>query len=445
MFFKNAIELLLSFAVFLFVCSSSDAYNWTLSNYQHRLFLQFYAPLLFKRVDESSSRRGYDWVTNFDFDNDKDFSNNKENWEELNSFIDGSDYHDWKIRPTLYCAMLEYMAPDGRRKDATLLYHVYHAKQDRSIHDWERIEVRLTGITGNPGSGELVSYVVVTEHSDHKIRRRGHEDLNFMTTAHGKHVMIWQAEQTKPSGLFGWGGFYGGELHFVEDSFETILRRIDDDNRAEVEVNGDSEKKNFHYLFVPQYDPSARAYWKSLTLTQSNAFDLQTGEGRGQISFTEARKINYELQDLADIFPTHWEGGFYARHWKSDKFRRVYMEEPLRGGIDGGPSVPTGLQIFNVRAIDDEDSGEDRNGYPSKSWFWGYYDLSGETVTENVYDDPHRIAANGDPNGATGNYFRQHDYYVHDGPSGVGRWLLKGWNRAENGGFDGRWIQLFQG
>lgn len=427
--------------ILLFSLDSVWARRWSLSYSQRRRFLQYYAPLLFKRVDESSRRRGYDWVTNFDFDSDRDFSNNKDNWEKMNDFIDGSKYSSWKINPTLYTAILEYMAPDGRRKDATLLYQVYHAKQDFSIHDWERIEVRLTGIIGNPGSGELVSYVVVTEHSKHKIRRRGHEDLNFMETRYGKHPMIWQAEQKKK--LF--ARFKGGELHFVEDSFSRINGRVVEDSGGEVEINGDSEKKNVHYVFVPADDPAAVSYWKSTRLTQSNAFKLQTGKGRSKIRFSEVRRINYELQDLADIIPTHWEGGFYRRHWSSKSFRRVYIEDPLRGGIDGGPGVPRGLQIFNVRSIDDEDKDEDRKGYPAKSWFWGYYDLSGEDVTRNVYKDLNRLAANGDVMSGIGNYFRQHDYYVHDGRAGEGRWLKKGWHYSGNGGFDGRWVQLFRG
>lgn len=380
-------------------------------------------------------------MTNFDFDTDQDFSNNKDNWEKLNSFIDGSDYSDWAIRPTMYTAMLEYMSEDEMSKGATLLYHIYHAKQDRSIHDWERVEIRLKDITGSPGSGEVVVYVVVTEHSEHKIRYNGHGDLNFMTTSDGSHPMVWQAEQRKERNLFGdLTGFYGGEVHFVEDSFETIDKRVQSDDTGEVEVNGDGEKKNVHYIFVPQDDDDAVSYWNAQTLTQSNAFGLQSGMGTGGIPFSEVKRIKYELQDLADIFPTHWDGGFFNRHWSTKSSRRVYLEEPLAGGIDGGPPVPIGLQTFYVTSLDDEDKDEDRAGYPTKTWFWGYYD---EYSTSEALSDPDRIAANGDPDSAVDRYFRQHDFYVHDEPSGVERWLPHGWHLSENGGFDGRWAQLF--
>lgn len=441
--------------VFFSVCFSTfrvglaQSASWSLSFDQRREFLRHYAPLLFKRAVESSSKRGFDWVTNFDFDTDQVFSNNKDNWEDLDNFVDESAHTDWNIRPTMYTAMLEYMSPDGLRKDATLLYHVYHAKQTYKIHDWERVEVRLTGITGDPGSGEEVSYVVVTEHHKHNVRLKGHGDLNFMTTENGKHPMIWQAQQDvsiRDAVIdflpLGSEQFFGGELHFVEDPFEKILDLVRSDDKAEVDVNGGDEK-NFHYIFVPQDDREAVSFWSALTLAQSNAFDLSHGSGYSGIPVSEVKRIRYELQDLADIVPTHWAGGFYERHWTTAKTSRILLEAPLDGGLDGGPSVPAGMQTFYARSKDDEDKKEDRNGYPVKSWFWGAYEIGDESISSEARADPERGVANGDPTSVEEEYYHQHDFYVHDGPKGVTRWLPKGWHNSSNGGFDGRWVQLF--
>lgn len=348
----------------------------------------------------------------------------------------------------MYTAMIEYMSPDDSTKDATLLYHIYHAKQDYSIHDWERVEVRLAGITGNPSSGESVSYVVLTEHGKHNVRLQGHQDLNFMTTTYGNHPMVWQAQQTKDSGglLSGLLGsstkFYGGELHFFEDSWEKILDGVQGDDKAEVDVNGDDEK-NFHYLFVPQDDTEAVSFWNAQTLTQSNAPELQHGAGYSGIPFSHVKRITYELQDLADIVPTHWSGGFYSRHWTSASTARILLETELQSGLDGGPAVPAGMQTFYARSIDDEDKDEDRSGYPTKHWFWGAYKIGDGSMYSDFLEDPKRGVANQDEESVEERYWHQHDFYVHDGPSGAGRWLSKGWHDPSNGGFDGRWVQLF--
>ena len=174
--------------------------GWTLTNDARRTFLYYYAPLLFIRARSGSSERGRDWVTNFDFDRDGDFSNNKNNWEDLDRFIAGAR-SGWDIRPTLYTGLIEFMT--GERKDLVLLYHVYHAKQRGSIHDWERVEIRVNGVDREPDAGEQVAYVVVTEHSKHNVRVFPDSDLNFFETGSGMHPMIWQAEGTRGGGLGG--------------------------------------------------------------------------------------------------------------------------------------------------------------------------------------------------------------------------------------------------
>ena len=49
-----------------------------------------------------------------------------------------------------------------------------------------------------------------------------------------------------------------------------------------------------------------------------------------------------------------------------------------------------------------------------------------------------------------GNYWWQHDYFVHNGEVGSwslsderGEWLPRDWSTPERGGFDGRWQQIF--
>ena len=112
---------------------------WTLSDAERRAYLEYYSPIVFKRSNEDGhDQRGLDLVTNFDFDQDYRFSNNKRNWEQVYRYIEGHrDVEHWRIRPTLYTALIEFMEPD-ETKSILLLYHIYHAKQIGSIHDWER-------------------------------------------------------------------------------------------------------------------------------------------------------------------------------------------------------------------------------------------------------------------------------------------------------------------
>lgn len=415
----------------------------TLTNDDRRAFLRYYAPVVYKASSESATRMGRDWITNYDFDADQSFSNNKDNWERLQDYVTGGQYPSWSIRPTLYCAMIEFVQ-EGRRS-AVLLYHVYHAKQEGSIHDWERIEIRVNGISGAPGSGEVVRYAVVTEHSKHNSREGGDPDLNFLETALGHHLMVWQAPETDT--LF---DFDKAELHYVEDSWASIQARRASGSSARVDVNGDGNQ-DFHYVFVPGFDEEAVRSWNARSITQNNAAQLSAGT-TARVSINDVRAVQYELQDLADIFATHWVGGRATRHWTSPNVR-VFLASELAPGLDGGPPVPVGLQVFRSGAIDDEDPDEDRRGYPRKHWFWGAYEIGSESFYGLAFNEgaprAGRGVANRDPE-SLGAYFHQHDFFVHEGSrdsGGVdserGFWLPAGWHTAEEDGFDGRWVQLF--
>ncbi|MCY3796014.1 MAG: hypothetical protein OXG51_16785, partial [Gammaproteobacteria bacterium] len=62
---------------------------WSLSDSERRSHLQYYSPIVFKRSNENSrNERGLDLVTNFDFDRDSRFSNNKRNWEDIYRYVD---------------------------------------------------------------------------------------------------------------------------------------------------------------------------------------------------------------------------------------------------------------------------------------------------------------------------------------------------------------------
>ena len=84
----------------------------------------------------------------------------------------------------------------------------------------------------------------------------------------------------------------------------------------------------------------------------------------------------------------------------------------------------------------DEDNppdSDDMQGYESVGT-----DSSGWTrqMASGRYDSPN-------------SYWWQHDFFVHDGTVDTGnstengQWLRSAWYTAVNGGFDGRWVQLF--
>ena len=176
---------------FCFTETQASAQSWSLTTAQRKAYLYYYAPIIMKRANESSTKAGLDWNTNFDFDRDGNFSNNRVNWLNINQYVAASasgspTYSHWRIRPTLYSALMEYM--EGGSKSLVMLYHVYNAedKDGDEIHDWERVEIAVRGVTGTPGgSGEVVNTVTVTHHHDHIMRRSSDSSLKFMQTTTG--------------------------------------------------------------------------------------------------------------------------------------------------------------------------------------------------------------------------------------------------------------------
>ena len=417
---------------------------WVLSNDQRRAFLHYYSPIILKRADEDKGGgklRGHDWITNFNFDRDGNFANNRHNWkEEKIKFIEENAHQDWQIRPTLYTAVIEFMSKG--QKSLILLYHVYHAMQEcikpnckkkEDIHDWERIELRLNRVHPNgPNQGETIRYHVLTVHSKHTGRMGGHGDLhyvdNFETpqTIAGKHLLVWQAKwRDKVLGPS------KGELRFVEEGLDAFYRK-----KAKVDVSGYSKDKPFHYIFVDQDAIGTPDFLRALSITQENAIKLTSGKDDDRVVRTKkTKRITYELQDLADVFPTHWvdaNGPGTNTNW-TGKRTRIAIEQELTSTITGTPiTVPVGVQKFLTKSQDINGEGV-RQGYPQKHWFWGTYfwGKKGNWV-DKAYKKRKKV-------------WPQHDYYAHTGGRhhDPGGWLPKGWHLAENGGFDGRWISLF--
>ncbi|MBZ4408820.1 hypothetical protein K8640_11395 [Myxococcus sp. XM-1-1-1] len=446
--------------------TSAYAQAWTLTTEQRQAFLQYYAPVLLKRGNGDDGRHGYDWVTSFDFDRDGNFSNNKLNWKRIPQYVDASRagpsaYDAWRIRPTLYTSLIEFM--DGS-KNLKLIYHVYHALDknaagDYQLHDWERVEMLVTNAVGAPGSGESVAYAVVTQHKRNVVRRAGHVDLNFMQTATGKHLLIWQAEWSDKL-----AAAHGQELRFVTDPYAFFAGRMASAGKAEAGVNNDGGRKNVHYAFVPEGSADAVAAFGARALTYATADALASRYDNGKtITWPNVKRVTYELQDLADILPTHWQHGGYATHWLDTGPIDFYLESALVNE-GGATEVSAGMQRFFPKTRDVEND-DDREGYIAKKWFVGTYEMNDSASDfggggSNAFHDNAYASTAVDSRGQTrasasgyttspSSFWWQHDYFVHagftDSTDGVeqGFWLPGAWYLPANGGFDGRWVQLF--
>ncbi len=440
---------------------SASAEPWSLTTAQRQAYLSFYAPVILKRGDENSGREGADWLSNYDFDRDGDFSTNRVNWQNVGQYVTAGAHGEWRIRPTLYTALIEYTA-DGQ-KNLVLLYHVYNAadKDFDEIHDWERVEIVVHGVTGTPGgAGESVGHATITSHKDHVMRRTSDSSVTFMPTGTGRHLMLWQADHSN----FDLPNInpHGHELRFSTTPWATVAARMDSTSKAEVDINNDNEK-NVHYAFVPEGSADAVAAWHARPVTVATAGELASKVDNGtSVTWQATKRVTYELQDLADIVPTHWAQSNWSTHWLDTKSSDVLLESPVTSEA-GAVEVSPGLQRFYTASRDSgaSDLTDGREGILSKNWFYGAY--SGEENADEISgsDDfggyegvgldsagRSRGAASGDA--ASHNaYWRQHDFFVHTGVVDsdehreAGNWLAGEWYTPANGGFDGRWVQLF--
>jgi len=438
----------------------SVAQTWTLTTAQRQAYLSYYAPVIFKRGDENNSREGSDWLSNYDFDRDGNFSNNRVNWRNVNQYAMAGANGHWRIRPTLYTGLIEYTTSGV--KNLVLLYHVYNAadKDFDEIHDWERVEIVLRGVTGTPGAGETFGHATITSHKDHVMRRGTDSAVKFMPTATGRHLLLWQADHSNfdlPS-----VNPHAHELRFSTVGWSTLAARMESTSRAEVDINNDNEK-NVHYVFVPESSSSAVVAWRAQPVTPATAHGLASKVDNGtQVTWQAIKRVTYELQDLADVVPSHWQHANWQTHWLASLSSDVLLDSPVMSET-GTPEVSAGLQRFYTASRDSgaSDLTDGREGILSKNWFYGAY--SGEENADEISgsDDfggyqglgldstgRSRGVASGDL--ASHNaYWRQHDFFVHTGVvedadrREVGTWLTGQWYTPANGGFDGRWVQLF--
>lgn len=454
-----------------FGASHAHAQAWSLTKAQRQAYLQYYAPVILKRGDENNSKQGRDWITNFDFDQDGDFSNNRVNWLNIPNYVNASAYgpsaYDrWRIRPTLYTSLVEYM--EGGSKSLVLLYHVYHAtdKDGNDIHDWERVEILVRGVAGTPGGGgEYVNHVTLTMHREQLIRRYYDAGgLNFMQTATGKHILIWQADESDVEWYTGDAyGFHAHALRHVTTPHSTIASRMNTTADAKVAVTG-SDSKNVHYVFAPEGSQAAVDTWRAKPLSYSTASGLASRVDNGDtVRWSSTKRITYELQDIADISPTHWVGNQWYLHWLTNDYRYILLESPILNEA-GQPEVSAGMQLFYLRSRDIGKSGfvGADAAVLGKNPIWGNY--SAEVNSEAPYDGDDFGGFEGlgyDSYGRTrgaasgyydshNSYWWQHDFFVHSGVitsdqthHEAGTWLAGQWYTAANGGFDGRWVQLF--
>lgn len=437
-----------------------------LTNVQRQAYLNYYAPVIFKRANEDNGQDGRDWLTNFDFDQDNNFATNRYHWLESENYVAASaanattsPYASWRVRPTLYTALIEYMS--GTSKSLVLLYHVYNAadKGGDAIHDWERVELVVRNVTGTPGAtGEYVNNSTITHHGEHIIRKRGDFGFNFMSTTTGRHLMVWQADEAG-SVL----ATHAHELRYVNDTYSSLAAQPVT-NDAEVEISGKDVNENVHYIFVPQASSAAVSAWGARPLTFANASTLIGGhDNEHTVDWYQAKRITYELQDLADITPTHWSGNpAWSTHWLSSTVDDIVLESPVVNEA-GVAEVPAGQQRFYTRSRDNgaSDLTDGRNAQLHKEWFYGAYSAEADEDWPDDTDNLKGYEGIGtDSSGWTrqqasgrydspNSYWWQHDFLVHDGTVNTsdtrenGQWLRGAWYTAVNGGFDGRWVQLF--
>ncbi|HVK26410.1 MAG TPA: hypothetical protein VM677_34095 [Actinokineospora sp.] len=433
---------------------------------QRQAYLNYYAPVIFKRANEDNGQDGRDWLTNFDFDQDNNFATNRTHWLESEHYVAASavqattsPYARWRIRPTLYTSLIEYTS--GGVKSLVLLFHVYNAqdKEGSAIHDWERIEIVVRNVTGTPGAtGEYVNNSTITHHHEHIIRKRGDSGFNFMNTATGRHLMVWQADEAG-SAL----GTHAHELRYVNDTYSSLASQATT-NTAEVEISGKDENKNVHYIFVPQTSSAAVSAWNAKPLTFANASTLICGhDNEHEVDWYQAKRLTYELQDIADMIPTHWsQNPAWSTHWLSSAQDDVVLESPVVNEA-GAVEVSAGAQRFYSKSRDNgaSDLTDGREGLIHKDWLYGAYSAEADEDIEGSSEDFPAYGGTGkDSTGWTrqlasgradspNSYWWQHDFFVHDGTVNTnsstenGQWLRGAWYTAANGGFDGRWVQLF--
>jgi hypothetical protein len=231
----------------------------------------------------------------------------------------------------------------------------------------------------------------------------------------------------------------------------------------------ESDSKNVHYVFAPEGDQAAVDTWRAKPLSYSTASGLASRVDNGNtVSWTTTKRLTYELQDVADIFPTQWAGNQWYISWVTNDWRYILLESPILNEA-GQPEVSAGMQLFYVRSRDAGRSGGvgADTAVLGKTQIWGAYsaELNSElsfpefSFTQDQFGGFEGLGYDsyGRTRGVASGYYDshnsywwQHDFFVHSGVITsdqtnyeAGTWLPGAWYTAANGGFDGRWVQLF--
>jgi hypothetical protein len=351
-----------------------------------------------------------------------------------------------------------------------LLYHIYNAtdKDGSGIHDWERVEISVRGVTGTPGAGgEYINHAAATMHSEQLVKRYYDSGgLNVMPTATGKHIIIWQADESDWDLGFDYG-YHAHALWHVKTPYSTIATQMNSIADAKIELHT-TDHKNVHYVFVPEGSPEAVATWGAKPLAYTTASNMASRVDNGNtVRWYQIKRITYELQDIADILPTHAQSNAWFTHWLSRSYLDVLMESPIINEA-GQAETLTGLQRFYVftRDVDKSDQAGADEAFMYKKAFTGTYraQLESEYSLDSFPDlggafpafEGTGIDDYGRTRGAASGYLNshnsfwwQHDFFAHSGTVTSatnyegGTWLAGAWYTPVNGGFDGRWVQIF--
>ncbi len=228
-------------------------------------------------------------------------------------------------------------------------------------------------------------------------------------------------------------------------------------------ISSKDSKKNVHYVFVPEGSSAAVNAWRAQPLTYANASVQASRVDNGNtIDWIQVKRLTYELQDLADIVPTHWQYNNWQLHWLDSDSEDILLESPVLSET-GQLEVSAGQYRFYTqsRDIGKSELTDGREGILDKAWFYGAYSAELNPEYPSGSDDFKGweglgLDSYGRTRGAASGYYNshgvfwwQHDYFVHQGTIDdadtreVGQWLVGAWYTAANGGFDGRWVQLF--
>ncbi len=177
-----------------------------------------------------------------------------------------------------------------------------------------------------------------------------------MQTATGKHVLLWQADDSDWDTFSDPYGYHAHALWHIKTPYSTIASRMNSSAEAEVDLHYASDN-NVHYVFVPEGSQSAVTAWGAKPLNYSNASGLASRVDNGtEVPWYSTKRITYELQDVADIFPTQWVGNPWYVRWTTNDWAYVLLESPILNEA-GQPEVSAGMQLFYLRSRDIGKSG----------------------------------------------------------------------------------------